>query len=124
MDNSSVLTQKKSQKHALESIQDKLVIIKKAILQYVPAETIYLFGSYVYGEPHEYSDIDVYVVMSNDFNEDVIKTMGNISRFLFPYKIFNTDLFLVKQKDFLFYREIRSFEETICNEGVILYERS
>jgi len=43
-----------------ESIKDKSEIIKKAVLLYVPEEKIYLFGSYAYGEPREYSDIVIY----------------------------------------------------------------
>jgi len=46
---------------------------------------IYLFGSYAYGEPTEYSDIDMLVVVRDDIN--TLKTMQNISFGLHDMKI-------------------------------------
>ena len=117
---------KKSQKtkKPYEKIKDKLEIIKKAVLETVPTEKIYLFGSYAYGKPHDNSDIDIYVVIPNDFDKDILNTMGLVINYLWPYDILNIDLFLVKKNLFLFYKENRTFEETICNKGILLYERS
>jgi hypothetical protein len=36
----------------------------------------------------------------------------------------NVDLFLVKESKFLFYKENSSFEETISNKGIVLYENN
>jgi predicted nucleotidyltransferase len=48
-------------------IQEKLDVIKDAVLSVAPdTEAIYLFGSYAYGEPHEYSDLDIYVIVPDD----------------------------------------------------------
>jgi len=129
MADSSVLTQKKSQNNILlynnlEGIRDKLDIIKKAILTFVPAEKIYLFGSYAYGRPTKNSDIDIYVVIPDDFNKGIFDTLGVIATFLRQYNIFKVDLFLVEKKRFLFYKENSSFEETICNKGIVLYENT
>jgi len=128
MVNSTVLTQKKPQNsilfYNLEKIQDKLDIIKKAILASVPAEKIYLFGSYAYGHPTENSDIDIYVVIPDDFDKSIFDTLGVIAAFLRQYNIFKVDLFLVEKKRFLFYKENSSFEETIYNKGIVLYENS
>ena len=44
-------------------IQNDLDLIKESVLQTIPAEAIYLFGSYAYGTPNEESDIDIYVVL-------------------------------------------------------------
>ena len=38
-------------------------------------QTVILFGSYVNGNPHEYSDIDIAVVFS-DFQGDWLKTLS------------------------------------------------
>jgi len=128
MANSTVLTQKKPQNsilfYNLEKIQDKLDIIKKAILASVPAEKIYLFGSYAYGHPTENSDIDIYVVIPDDFDKGIFDTLGIIAAFLRQYNIFKVDLFLVERKRFLFYKDNSSFEETIYNKGIVLYENS
>jgi len=46
---------------------------------------IYLFGSYAYGEPTEYSDIDMLVVVRDDIN--TLKVMQKISLGLHDMKI-------------------------------------
>jgi len=115
---------KKRKTHDIGSIKDKLDIIKDAILKNVPVKTIYLFGSYAYGKPNKKSDIDIYGVIPDDFDKNIIDTMGEIANHIYPYGIFNVDLFLVKENKFLFYKENSSFEETICNEGIIIYETS
>ena len=51
------------------TLEEKLAHIKEAVLKYVPAKCIYLFGSYAYGKPTERSDIDIYVVTPDDFVE-------------------------------------------------------
>jgi len=44
-------------------------LIKESVLQAIPAEAIYLFGSYAYGTPNEDSDIDIYVVLPDGTTE-------------------------------------------------------
>ncbi len=122
--NTSKVSQKKRKSYNIESISDKLDIIKEAILKCVPAKKIYLFGSYAYGKPNKKSDIDIYSVIPDDFDKNIINTMGEIASHLRNYNILNVDLFLVNENKFLFYTENSSFEETIYNEGIILYERS
>jgi len=46
-----------------QKIQQELELIKESVLKTVPAEAIYLFGSYAYGTPKEDSDLDIYVVV-------------------------------------------------------------
>ena len=106
----------------MEDIKEKLSVIQDAILNTVPAKLIYLFGSYAYGTPDKNSDIDIYAVIPDDFNENIPNTMGKITRYLGDFGIFFIDLFLVKEKDFSYYKENSSFEDTICNKGILLYE--
>lgn len=42
-------------------IQDELNILKDIIINTVPVEQIFLFGSYANGVPHDDSDLDIYV---------------------------------------------------------------
>ena len=44
-----------------QQVQKELELIKESVLKTVPAEAIYLFGSYAYGTPTEDSDLDIYV---------------------------------------------------------------
>ena len=47
-------------------IQAMVQTIKAIIIDTIPVEQIYLFGSRAYGEPGDQSDIDLYVVMPDD----------------------------------------------------------
>jgi len=42
----------------LASIQAELDKLKEIIIDTLPIEQIYLFGSYAYGNPHKDSDLD------------------------------------------------------------------
>ena len=48
-----------------EAVQAELDKLKELIVNAVPVEQIYLFGSYAYGTPHRDSDIDLYVVLKD-----------------------------------------------------------
>ena len=63
------------------TFEEKIELVKKAILKHVPAKYIYLFGSYAYGEPTEDSDIDIYTVIPDevDFNTFIISFLSVIS---------------------------------------------
>ncbi|WP_461255860.1 nucleotidyltransferase domain-containing protein [Treponema sp. R80B11-R83G3] len=105
----------------MENIQEKLILIKNAILRSVSAKKIYLFGSYVYGNPNEKSDIDIYAVIPDNFEREITDTMGEIGIYLYNKNIKNCDLFLVKEKRFNHYFENSSFEKTIVNKGILIY---
>jgi predicted nucleotidyltransferase len=49
-----------------QKAQDEIQQITELIKKTVPVERIYLFGSYAYGEPHEHSDYDFFVVMPDN----------------------------------------------------------
>jgi len=49
-----------------EIIRAELDKLKELIVNAIPVEQIYLFGSYAYGTPHKYSDLDLYVVLKDD----------------------------------------------------------
>jgi predicted nucleotidyltransferase len=46
-----------------QKAQEEIRQITEIIRKTVPVERIYLFGSYAYGEPHEHSDYDFFVVL-------------------------------------------------------------
>ena len=100
--------------------EKKIDHIKEAILQYVPAKYIYLFGSYAYGEPTEDSDIDIFAVIPDDARD--IFLHRNIILSLWNRDISSIDLHLFYEKDFLKKREGSLFVRTICNNGRLLYE--
>jgi predicted nucleotidyltransferase len=48
-----------------EAIQAELDKLTELIVNVIPVEQIYLFGSYAYGTPHKDSDLDLYVVLKD-----------------------------------------------------------
>jgi predicted nucleotidyltransferase len=52
------------------NITKELNIIKESVLKTVPAEVIYLFGSYANGMPNRDSDLDIYVVVPDSVQQN------------------------------------------------------
>jgi len=80
--------------HAVKSEFDRYV---SYISQIDGVLQIYLFGSYAYGDPTEYSDIDMLVVVRDNIN--TLKTMQSISRGLHDMR-YALDVVAVKDSDF------------------------
>jgi predicted nucleotidyltransferase len=52
----------------MDTLTEKIDVIKESVLKYVSAKYIFLFGSYAYGKPTEKSDIDIYIVIPDDIS--------------------------------------------------------
>jgi len=81
---------------------------------------IYLFGSYVNGEPHEYSDIDMLVVVKDGIN--TLRTMQLISRGLHDRKV-SLDVIADNDSDFkeLTKPHRSTLQKDIKDNGVLVY---
>ena len=101
-------------------IQRELDIIKNGILQTVPAEAIYLFGSYAYGTPSEDSDLDIYVVVPED-SGDLIDLQADIRMNLWEKKTVPMDLLLGKSSVFNRRKQGLTLENVIAERGVLLH---
>jgi len=102
---------------------DKIDFIKSLILDSVNQEVIkkvYLFGSYAYGEPSEDSDIDLCVVIGNEYKRSDIYL--NIALNLYENKIIPCDLLVYNEKYFVGAESGKGIENTIMNRGLLLYE--
>ena len=102
---------------------DKIDFIKALILESVSKEVIkkvYLFGSYAYGEPNENSDIDLCVVIGNEYRRSDIYL--DIAMNLYENKIIPCDLLVYNEKYFVGSESGRSIEDVIMGNGVLLYE--
>jgi predicted nucleotidyltransferase len=73
-----------------------ILLIKEAILNNIDAKYIYLFGSYAYGEPNKNSDIDIYTVLPDKYNNlteiyaNIIKELSDKNIFFIRRRWFNT----------------------------------
>jgi len=103
-------------------IQNDLDLIKESVLQAVPAEAIYLFGSYAYGTPHEDSDIDIFVVLP-DGTEELGELYGDIRGLLRKNNFRSIELDLKMGHSSVFNRRKNgpTLERVVAQKGTMLY---
>lgn len=101
-------------------IDQKIQKITDKIKKEIKPEKIILFGSFAWGEPHEDSDLDLFVIVNT---ENTRKTAQDIDRFIFPRE-FPID-FVVSTPERVFARLGMGdkFMEEIINNGKVLYEQ-
>ncbi|MDR3013695.1 MAG: nucleotidyltransferase domain-containing protein [Chitinispirillales bacterium] len=103
------------------AMQNEIDLIKNSILQIVPAETIYLFGSYATGMQNEGSDIDIYVVVSDD-TTNLIELQAEIRGLLWKKKSVPLDLLIGRSSVFNRRKNGPTLERVIAQEGTILHD--
>ena len=91
----------------------------RRIAEHFDPDTIILFGSFAYGTPHEWSDVDLLVVMPA--REELTKA-ARIQLAFEP--VFPLDLLVrTPQRLRRYLREGNSFLQEIVGKGIILYEK-
>ncbi|MCL2074537.1 MAG: nucleotidyltransferase domain-containing protein [Marinilabiliaceae bacterium] len=106
----------------IDEIKDDLETLKEIILQKVPTDQIWLFGSYAYGTPHKDSDIDIYIVMKDNTQMRELDAMAEVHGERFYRKTKKTvDLLALKRNRFDYRAENFSMERKIKKEGVKIY---
>ncbi len=102
---------------------DEIRMIQDRIIQAVPVEKLYLFGSYAKGTQTEDSDYDFYVVIPNDGLRPV-ETVQSIFRSVRGMKRKPMDILAGTVDTFERRAKQITLERTIADEGVLLYEKS
>jgi len=100
--------------------QNELEFIKNSILQIVPAETIYLFGSYAYGTPNTKSDFDIYVVVPDE-TTNLFEIQADIRNLLWNKKTIPLDLLMGRTSVFNRRKNGPTLEKFIFQEGIVLH---
>jgi predicted nucleotidyltransferase len=103
-------------------ITKEIIRIKDKIIEAVPAEKIYLFGSYANGTPNRDSDYDIYVVIQNESIRP-IEAIQKIYRSMRGSKRKPMDILAGTAESFERRSKQLTLEHTIAGEGVILYEK-
>jgi len=103
-------------------MNDEIMQIKDRIVNNVPVEKLYLFGSYAYGTPNEDSDYDFYIVIP-DGSMRPIDAMGEAHMSMRGIKK-SVDILAGTTETF----ERRSnkkwtIEGEVAAKGILLYER-
>jgi len=104
------------------TMTDEIMKIKDTIVNTVPVEKIYLFGSYAYGTPGEDSDYDFYVVIP-DGNIRPIEAIQNIYRSMRRMSKKPVDVLAGTMETFERRSKQTTLEHTIARDGVVLYDR-
>ena len=106
------------------TVNSEIQRIADAIRQAVPAERIYLFGSYAYGVPHKDSDYDFYVIIPEGSMRP-IEAMQEAQVALIPLgNIPAVDVKAATQRSFDQRRNwVNTVEKAVAQKGVLLYER-
>jgi predicted nucleotidyltransferase len=104
-----------------KQVQEELGILTSIIIDTVPVEQIYLFGSYANGTPHSDSDLDIYVVIPDDADMREIDAVKAIRRAIRDKKTMPVDVVVSKQSRFLRRASAPTIERHITQEGLALY---
>jgi predicted nucleotidyltransferase len=110
-------------KRAAPPFADKIPLIRSLILDSVEPgviKKVYLFGSYAYGRPIKRSDIDLCVIIGNNFDRS--SEYLKIARNLFLNDIIPADVLVYNEEVFYNAKNPNGIENTILNKGKILYE--
>jgi uncharacterized protein len=104
-----------------EAIQTELDKLKELIINAIPVEQIYLFGSYAYGTPHKYSDLDLYVVLKDDAETRELDAMGKIISAIRNVKTKPVDIIVNKKSKYIRLTTGPTMERKIAREGIKIY---
>ena len=104
-----------------EAVQTELDKLKELIINAIPVEQIYLFGSYAYGTPHKDSDLDLYVVLKDDFPLRDLDAGLQISMAIARKKSMPVDIIAKKKRDFVNRLDDITLERIVNRDGVRIY---
>jgi len=105
----------------ISGIKQELDEITKIIADNFPVKSIYLFGSYAYGTPHKDSDLDLYIVFSDDMSIRELDALRSIHKAVDPFRKKPIDFLGLKQNRFLYRKMYATLERKIEREGIKLY---
>lgn len=104
-----------------EAVQAELNKLKELIINAMPVEQIYLFGSYARGTPRKDSDLDLYVVLKDDNPMRDLDAGLQIRFAIDRKKSMPVDIIAKKKKDFLSRLNDFTLERVVNREGVRIY---
>jgi predicted nucleotidyltransferase len=104
-----------------EAVQAELDKLTKLIINAIPVEQIYLFGSYAYGTPHKYSDLDLYVVLKDGLPMRDLDAGLQISFAIAQKKSMPVDIVAKNKKDFISRLDDMTLERIVNRDGICIY---
>ena len=95
--------------------------LKELIINAVPVEQIFLFGSHAYGTPRKDSDLDLYVVLKDDVTLRDIDAGLQIRMAIARKKTMPVDIIAKKKRDFTRRLNDITLERTVNRDGIRIY---
>ncbi|NPV69254.1 MAG: nucleotidyltransferase domain-containing protein [Firmicutes bacterium] len=102
-------------------VQDELNILRDIIVNTVPVERIFVFGSHAGGSPHIDSDLDICVVMPDNAAIREIDAMRLIRKAIRNKKTMAVDVIVSKRSKFDQRKLAPGIEREIAHESMVLY---
>jgi predicted nucleotidyltransferase len=103
------------------AVQAELGKLKELIINTIPVEQIYLFGSHAYGTPHKDSDLDLLVVVKDDVQLRNIEAAIKIRLAICEYQSMPLDLLVIKKSRYLERKTAPTLERKVSREGILIY---
>jgi len=103
------------------AIQAELEKLKELIINAMPVEQIYLFGSYAYGKPRKDSDLDLYVVLSDEVQMRDLDAGLQIRMAIARKKSMPVDIIAKKKRDFVNRLDDITLERIVNRDGIRIY---
>jgi len=103
------------------AIQAELDKLKGLIVNAMPVEQIYLFGSHAYGTPRQDSDLDLYVVLKDGLPMRDLDAGLQISLAIAREKSMPVDIIAKNKKDFVNRQGDVTLERKVSNDGIRIY---
>jgi len=104
-----------------QAIHAELDKLKELIINAIPVEEIYLFGSYAYGTPHKDSDLDLYVVIKDDVPMRELDAGLQIRMAIARKKSMPVDIIAKKKSNFINRLDDITLERKVNRDGIRIY---
>jgi len=95
--------------------------LKELIINAIPVEQIYLFGSHAYGTPRKDSDLDFYVVLKDEVQMRDLDAGLQIRFAIIHEKSMPVDIVAKKKTDFISRLDDFTLERKVSREGIRIY---
>ena len=102
-------------------IQNELDKLKELIINTLPVEQIYLFGSYAHGTPHKDSDLDLFVVLKDEVQLRDMDAAIKIRQAICEHQTMPLDLLVMKNSRYLERKTAPTLERKVAREGILIY---
>ena len=103
------------------AVRAELDKLKELIVNTLPIEQIYLFGSHANGTAHKDSDLDLYVVLKDEVQLRDIDASIKIRQAICEQQTMPLDLMVIKNSRYLERRTAPTLERKISREGILIY---